>query len=239
MMRWAAGLALLATSLCGCVTLAEYRKLEREVLTLKRQTAQGGPRERVADLGTQLQSIEEQLAALQGRIDVVEHRAQQALDEAQAARREAAGAGTSGPAAAAEPTGVPQGVTAQEVGAYREAYAAWRSGDAEACIDRFRTFLQTHGSSSYADDAAFWLADCHFKQGDYKTAILRFDDVVARYPKAEKAPEALYRQGEALLKLGPGYAKAAGKAFERVVREYPESPRAAEAKRQLELLRSG
>jgi outer membrane protein assembly factor BamD (BamD/ComL family) len=42
-----------------------------------------------------------------------------------------------------------------------------------------------------------------------------------------------------LLRLGPGYGKAAGKAFERVVKEYPDSARAAEAKKQLELLGAG
>jgi TolA-binding protein len=83
------------------------------------------------------------------------------------------------------------------------------------------------------------MADCYFKRGDYKTAVLRFDDVVARYPTGERAPDALYRQGEALLRLGPGYGKAAGKAFERVVQEYPNSARAPEARKQLELLKAG
>jgi TolA-binding protein len=80
------------------------------------------------------------------------------------------------------------------------------------------------------------MADCYFKQGDYQTAILRFDDVAGRYPTSDKAPEALYRQGEALLRLGPRYGKAARKAFERVINEYPNSERAEQARRQLELL---
>ena len=63
--------------------------------------------------------------------------------------------------------------------------------------------------------------------------------MAARYPTGNKAADALYRQGEALLRLGPGYGKAAGKAFERVLREYPDSARAPEAKRQLGLLGSG
>jgi len=129
--------------------------------------------------------------------------------------------------------------SAGEIEAYRAAYAAWRNDDTRACIDQFRQFLQTHESSPFADDAAFWMADCYFKQGDYKTAILRFDDVVSRYPTGNKAADALYRQGEALLRLGPGYAKAAGKAFQRVLREYPESDRAIEARRQIEILGSG
>jgi TolA-binding protein len=80
------------------------------------------------------------------------------------------------------------------------------------------------------------MADCYFKQGDYQTAILRFDDVAGRYPNSGKAPEALYRQGEALLRLGPRYGKAARKAFERVINEYPKSERAEQAARQLELI---
>ena len=41
------------------------------------------------------------------------------------------------------------------------------------------------------------------EKGDYKAAVLRFADVVQRYPTGDKAPDALYRQGEALLRLGP------------------------------------
>ena len=96
--------------------------------------------------------------------------------------------------------------------------------------------MQTYPSSVYADDAAYWRADCYFQQGNYKKAILRFDDVVARYPNGNKAADALYREGEALLRLGPAYTTAARKAFERVIAEYPDSDRAAEAKQQLKLL---
>jgi TolA-binding protein len=83
------------------------------------------------------------------------------------------------------------------------------------------------------------MADCYETQGDNEKAILRFANVVERYPDGNKAPDALFRQGEVLLKLGPGYQKAARDVFERVVSEYPDSPRAAEAKRQLNLLSAG
>ena len=123
--------------------------------------------------------------------------------------------------------------------AYRDARAAWRVGDLEACIDRFREFLQTYPASDHADDAAYWMADCHYREGDYKAAVLRFADVVQRYPAGDKAADALYRQGEALLRLGPKYGSAAETAFERLIDEYPDSPRVAEARRQLELLGPG
>ena len=236
-----------APLLAGCVTVAEFRKLEREVRKLESgKAAVGGEeRTRLADLGVRLDSIEDEIERLNGRLEVAEHRVDEALKEARAARAEASAA-AAGAAAPESEEGAPpaadegaRGASSQEVEAYRAARAAWSEGDAEACIDRFRNFLQTYASSTYAENASYWMADCYFKRGDYKTAVLRFDDVVARYPTGKRAPDALYRQGEALLRLGSGYGKAAGKAFERVIQEYPNSARAPEAKKQLELLGSG
>ncbi|MDH3211265.1 MAG: tol-pal system protein YbgF [Myxococcales bacterium] len=240
----------------GCVTVAEFRKLERDVIDLKRGGGVAGASgARVAEMSAQVESLEQQLARIEGRLEVTEHNVEAAMREARAARADAASAASRAPGpgaatgAGTRSGGTPQesdadaetpaGGVSDEVRAYRGAYAAWRSGDPETCIDQFRKFLQTYPDSAYADDAAYWMADCYFKDGDYKTAVLRFDDVAARYPTGNKAADALYRQGEALLRLGPGFGKAAGKAFERVLKEYPDSARAPEAKRQLDLLGSG
>jgi tol-pal system protein YbgF len=240
---WSLAALVALPQLAGCVTLAEFRKLEKRVYGIERVGAgDAGGAGRVADIGQQLEELREQVQRLEGRVDVAEHEVRRAAEDARAARAEAARVGGGPPPAMDEP---PAGQPPREEGssaeltAYREAYSAWRSGDAEVCIDRFRNFLQTYPSSAHADDAAYWMADCYFKNGDYKTAVLRFDDVVTRHPSSGKAPDALYRQGEALLRLGPGFSKAAGKAFERVVREYPDSARAGEARKQLELLRPG
>jgi tol-pal system protein YbgF len=266
--------ALGAALLGGCVSISEYRKLERDVHTLQaKQSTTGGGRDQVADLGARMDSLQADLQRLEGRLEVVEHNTEDALNEARKARREAndsgappqapapatpeppplgstARPGTPPVAAAAPVAPAPapsapapaddaaskKGATAEEVQAYRAAFAAWQRNDTDACIDQFRQFLQAHPTSIYADDSAYWMADCYFKKGDYKTAVLRFDDVVARYPKGNKAADALYRHGESLVRLGPGYSKAALRAFERVIEEYPESPRAAEARKQIELL---
>jgi tol-pal system protein YbgF len=242
-----ASAAILATS--GCVTHADHEKLRKRVSDLERgggsaSASGGGSRERLADLAAQIAKLEQENAELRGRVEVSEHRVDSALEEARAARKETARIearidGASGAPSAPDVGAGEEGVAPAELQAYREAYAAWRGDEPGVCIDRFRNFLQTYPSSPYADDAAYWMADCYFKQGDFKTAVLRFDDVVNRYPTGNKAPDALYRQGEALLRMGPGYGSAAGKAFERVLKEYPESSRAAEAKRQLDLLKSG
>jgi tol-pal system protein YbgF len=232
----------------GCVSVAEFRKVQRQVIDLQRQNATNSSPARVADLSAQLDDLRSEVQQLEGRLEVSEHRTEEALSEAQAARAasagppiDASGVPTSDPGGEPPPGGAGAeggGPDAAELEEYRAAYDAWRDGDPEVCIDRFRNFLQTNPASAYADDAAYWMADCYFKQGDFKTAVLRYDDVVSRYPEGNKAADALYRQGEALLRLGPGYGKAAGKAFERVLKEYPDSGRAGEAKRQLDLLES-
>lgn len=123
-----------------------------------------------------------------------------------------------------------------EISTYQRALDAWKGDDHKGCIDRFTGFLQVYPSSSYADDAAYWLADCTFSARDYKRAVVRFNTVVSVYPESPKAPDALYRQGESLLKLGPKFHEAARTVFKRVQKDYPESPRASEAKRQLDSL---
>ena len=233
---------LLLGSLSGCVTPATHRKLERQVIDLKRAGGPSAPRGTdLADLGADLQKLRRQVSELRGRVEIAEKNAADALAQSRQARREAAGSAISpveegGGEVAIEEKSSPEGPASAELEEYRVAYASWRSDDHGVCIDRFRAFLQTNPSSDYADDAAFWMADCHFKQGDYRNAVLRFDDVVRNYPTGNKAPDALYRQGEALLKLGPGFHEAAKRAFERVVNEYPDSARAPESQKQLDLL---
>lgn len=238
----------LATSLlAGCVTTAEFRKLEYEVNQMK--AGRGGP-QGVAEVRSEVDGLRQEVGTVQGRLEVVENRSKRALDEAQTARREAARAGTvvdpEGEGAEGVEGGEPVSSAAvrppeedgpppasEELAAYRQGYDAWRRNENALCIDRFGQFLQTFPSSQYADDASFWRADCYYKEGDTKTAILRFDDVVSRYPGSDKAPEALYRQGEALLQLGPSYETAAAKVFQKVVDDYPDSRRARQAQEQL------
>jgi tol-pal system protein YbgF len=241
--------ACLVVPAIGCVTVAEHRKLEKRLVALERgesASASGldDERGRLAELGSEVERLEGEVERLTGRVEVAEHQVQQALTEAKAARADAAAAASAVPAGSGPQDAAPageavDGANSGELDAYRYARSAWSDGNPDACIDRFRNFLQTYPSSNYAENASYWMADCYFKRGDFKTAVLRFDDVVARYPAGKRAPDALYRQGEALLRLGPGYGKAAGKAFERVIEEYPESARAQEARKQLEVLGSG
>ncbi|MBW2290363.1 MAG: PD40 domain-containing protein, partial [Deltaproteobacteria bacterium] len=128
---------LVLLQLGGCVTVADFRRLEREMTDMKRG---GGPTEasrrtRVADLSAQVDSLEAEVRDLGGRLEVLEHRIAEALREAQAARGEVAALVPPDPAADGSDLldGPPEesgtGANADEIEAYRAAYDAWRSGD--------------------------------------------------------------------------------------------------------------
>lgn len=235
----------------SCATKGDFRKLEERVLDANR-SAEGRPDpfERIAALAAEVESLRAEQRRLQGELEVARKTADDALAEARKARKSLAAQSDGGGGAAGATAGagtepeepVVEGddsTSSAEVVAYQEALAAWRADDRKACIDLFRKFLQTYPSSVYADDAAYWMADCHFKQGDYRVAVLRFNDVVRVYPNGNKAPDALYRQGESLLKLGPGFYDAARTVFKQVLKDYPDSERAREAHQQLEAIGSG
>jgi tol-pal system protein YbgF len=230
----AAALALLCAGSLGCATVAETRKIEYEVNKLRSGSGLAEQGKRIAELSTDLDALRAELAELRGRLELTEHSAQQAVSDAQAARQ--AGAAQPEPAPTEGEAPPAEGPASEELALYREAYDAWRTNDHATCVDRFGRFLQSFPSSKYADDAAFWLADCHYRQGDLKTSVLRFDEVATRYPDSDKAPEALFRQGEALLQMGPQFAKAAQKAFQRVIDNYPTHKRAQDARERLAII---
>ncbi len=248
------GAALLGTAM-GCATKGDLLALEERVANAERRSTQTpNSSKRIAEMSAEIDKLRREIDALRGQVEVAEKTAADAAADARLARSGAASAGAAGAAAAgaaAATTGEatldagaapPEGddpAASAEVVAYREALNAWRENDNDLCIDRFRKFLQNYPSSPYADDGAYWMADCHFKKGEYRQAVLRFNDVVRVYPNGNKAPDALYRQGESLLKLGPGFYDAAKTVFQQVLNDYPDSDRAKEARQQLEAIGTG
>jgi tol-pal system protein YbgF len=231
-----AALALVCAAPLGCATVAEQRKLEYELNKMRSGSGLSEQGKRIAELSTELDSLRAEVAELRGRVELAEHSAAQATADAQAARQAASSSAAPAPSEAGQPEPPPEGPASAELALYREAYDAWRINDHATCVDRFGRFLQSFPSSKYADDAAFWLADCHYRQGDLKTSVLRFDEVASRYPESDKAPEALFRQGEALLQMGPQFSKAAQKAFQRVIDNYPDHKRATDARERLAII---
>ncbi len=244
--------AAFAWLLCACVTVPEFRALEREVAGLKSRGRPDAPADaaRLADLGAGLDRLEREVAELRGQLEEADRNATLAREELAEVRellggvRETPVASRSAPGPRLAAPAVPGGRASEELRAYETAFRFYRAADYEAAIDHFGNFLQNYPASDYADNALFWKGECYLKRDDYERAVLTFEDVTKRYPKGNKAPDALYRQAVAILEIGrrtqqeDTYAAAAREIFEKIVRDYPESDRVPEARRQLEKLSS-
>lgn len=255
-------------TLAGCATQGDFLSLQEKVAGYHKPGREApDPFARIAQLNSEVDAMREEIRALKGELEIARRESADALEEvrrtrtalatqgaAQAAGEaagQAAGAGaeaggasggggtTSGGAAAIVTGGESTPEPDEELAGYQAALDARRNGDLSACIERFTAFLQTYPTSSYADDAAYWLADCTYKNDEFKRAVVRFNAVVSVYPESPKAPDALYRQGESLLKLGPKFHEAARTVFKRVQKDYPDSERATEAEQQLQRLGPG
>ena len=66
----------------------------------------------------------------------------------------------------------------------------------------FETYISTYPRSEMTDDAAFYIGETYFLQGDFQDAVEAYEQVVLNYSNGDKVPEAAYKRGLALDRLG-------------------------------------
>ena len=230
------------------MTPTQFYALQRDVEHLQGKGG-GDQGDRLADLNQEIAELREQIAELRGQVEEARHVADQALGEAEAARRSPSPAASETPPvkpAESQPLASSPAIdddsptgTGKEVQDYEAAFRLYRAGDYKAAIDKFQAFVQNHPHSDYADNALFWMGECHQKLGDFVLAAVTFERVSKEFPQGNKVPDALYRQAVALLEIGKqkgeraDYESAAREVFQRIVDQYPHSERVDEARTQL------
>lgn len=117
--------------------------------------------------------------------------------------------------------------------------AAWKlleQKNYRPAIARFKEFIKKHPQSEYADNAQYWIGESHYALREFDQAILEFDAVRRKYPKGDKVPAALLKQGFAFAELGDKVD--ARLILQELVDRYPQSQEAAKAKQKLKTLES-
>ena len=117
--------------------------------------------------------------------------------------------------------------------------AAWKlleRKDYRTAIARFKEFIKKHPQSEYADNAQYWIGESHYALREFDQAILEFDAVRRKYPKGDKVPAALLKQGFAFAELGDKVD--ARLILQELIDRYPQSQEAAKAKQKLKTLES-
>lgn len=84
---------------------------------------------------------------------------------------------------------------------YQAARSDFGRGSYDLAESGFSEFLELFPDSELADNGLYWVGECRYARGDHAGAIEAFDAVVARWPDADKTPDAAYKKGLALLEL--------------------------------------
>lgn len=141
---------------------------------------------------------------------------------------------------ASDKTGKPNGTSAvkepakkqDKEKAYSAAYQIFQEGQYAKARTEFQNFLAAYADSEYSDNAQFWIGECYFFEQKYESAILEYEKVTKNYPKSNKVPYALLKQGLAFLKLGD--KTSAKLLLQEVIKTYPNTSQARIARSNLQ-----
>ena len=97
-------------------------------------------------------------------------------------------------------------------------------------IDGFTLYLLQFSDSPVADDAAYWIGECHFSQENFEEAIDQFNELILNYSTGDKIPAAYLKKGISLLELERN--EEALSVFKLLISKYPyeEETRIAQEK---------
>jgi len=114
---------------------------------------------------------------------------------------------------------------------YLTALQGLSHGDCAKAAPELNAIISRSKGSPLADNALYWEARCHAIRGEQSQAVTTYYDVVTRYPKGDKAPAALWQQGNLFLRMGD--APDARLAFSKLIKDYPASAEASQARQKL------
>jgi tol-pal system protein YbgF len=117
---------------------------------------------------------------------------------------------------------------------YNKTLSIYRDGKFKEAMAGFERLMAQYPESKYAENAQFWIGECHMSLNQYEQAILAFQKVITDYPKGNKVPGATYRQAIAFYEINDKIS--ARLLLNRVIRSYPKSEEAGLAKKKLDTI---
>jgi len=120
---------------------------------------------------------------------------------------------------------------ASEKQAYEAALNQFKLGNYQLAITSFQSFMTNFASSELVPSAQYWIGNAHYAMRDYKGAIAAQQKVVKQWPENSKAPDALLNIASSQSELGQ--SNASRETLRALVKKYPSSPAAEQAKQRL------
>jgi tol-pal system protein YbgF len=239
---------------------AEERR-RREEIAKARESNEQALRQMAASLRAQIDELREEVRSVAGRLEEMEHSLRQKPGSAEGgerprdeklARVEEAnsqhdqrlarieehlklGPLVAVPKADSKIRPETSAKTPTEEELYNRAKQSFDQGQVVQARRGFEEMLQRYPTSANADNAQFWIGETFYREKSYEKAILEYQKVIEKYPKGNKVPAALLKQGHAFLALGDKINSRL--IFEELIRKYPQTSEAKTAGDKLKELR--
>lgn len=114
---------------------------------------------------------------------------------------------------------------------YKLGKQAFDQGDSDTAKKHFQEFIKRFPQSERADNAQFWIGELYYREKWYEKAILEYQNVIEKYPKGNKVPAALLKQGLAFQNIGD---KANSRLIlEDLIKKFPKSNEAKIAREKM------
>jgi tol-pal system protein YbgF len=124
---------------------------------------------------------------------------------------------------------IPAGISSTDL--YNKAFAYLTATQYPLAEAWLLEFTRRYPTDKLADNAFYWLGETRLVQNNPAGAVQAFRDGLRTFPKGAKAPDHLLKLGLALKQLKQ--VPLAKTAWEKLLKDYPNSPQAARAKAQL------
>jgi len=242
---------LLVGCFWGCATPQETANLQQSINILfdrvqkLESKVQGMENQgQKADLYARMEELQVKVGSLNGRLE----EQQRQLDRLAAGGASAPAAYTSpsptpaptivepsGSATGPAPTIVIQEEKDPEKALYNSTMQLYKQGKYEPARKEAQNFLSKYPKSDLADNTLFMIGEAYYSEKRYKEAIESYQQVLDRYPKGNKVASALNKQAAAFQQLGD--TTAARILYERLMENYPGTPQAQIAEKELKQLR--
>lgn len=181
-------------------------------------------REAVLDMNTRMGKLDAKLADLQNLVNTI-----RTPPPPPPGSTDTTSAGVPGQTTPAQPAGPPAGVSADTL--YSNGYRDYTTKKYDLAMQEFKDYLKYFPTTLFASNAQYYIGDIYYKSDDFQNALLGFDAVLERFSDGNKTPDAHYMKALSLLKLGRNDAAAA--EFRDLIKRYPDTDLAAQARARL------
>lgn len=230
MHRAALSFALILT--VGCTADSRVRKLERSIDDIRAYQ-----REQAESISL----LDSEVKLLAGKIEQLEFggRARtgdvSSLKQDLTALRSRVPTSTIVPAAMLEEDEVwANGLPAETAQIFVDALGALREGRFPDALPLLQAAAEQADSTDKAGVILFWQGVAYDGLSDNKGALRSYAEVVARFPKSTRAPNALMRQSDVLVRIGD--SALAKDSLRKLIKDYPKTAEAAEARDKLKTI---